>query len=204
MISYIKGIIENIVDNFVILENNGIGYKIFVSDIFLENIKNFSKERKYIQIFTYMNIKDDNITLYGFEKIEELEFFNKLIAVAGIGPKGALNILSNINLNEFINAIILEDINTILKAPGVGRKTAQRIIIELKDKLDDNNIELRLEDTNNNVIDNINNKVNIKFEVIEALCVLGYSRNKALKIVSDVYFEGGTTEEILKIALKKI
>ena len=148
-----------------------------------------------------MNVKEDGISLYGFSTAEELELFHRLISVTGVGPKGALGFLSQLKPQEIILAILSDDVKTLSKAPGVGRKTAQRVILELKDKFqtaDAIAMEMEAEDlmpTGSN---------GAKFEAMDALAALGYSRSEAAKAVNGVAAEGMTTEDILKAALKKM
>ena len=154
-----------------------------------------------MKIHTHMNVKEDGISLYGFSTAEELELFHRLISVTGVGPKGALGFLSQLKPQEIILAILSDDVKTLSKAPGVGRKTAQRVILELKDKFqtaDAIAMEMEAEDlmpTGSN---------GAKFEAMDALAALGYSRSEAAKAVNGVAAEGMTTEDILKAALKKM
>ncbi len=200
MISYIKGKLQYLSDNFVIIDNGGIGYKIFVSPKLMSNI---GKIGDNVTVFTYMSVKDDGISLYGFENFEELEIFNKLITVSGIGPKGALGIISNLTPADFIMAVISDDVAAVSKAPGVGKKTAQRIILELKDKFKTEDfIEEKIFGEGKGLSSVVTD--NSKIEAIEALTSLGYGRSEAAKAVSAVFEEGKTTEDILKLALKKL
>ena len=200
MISYIKGKLQYLSDSFVIIDNGGIGYKIFVSPKLMSNI---GKIGDNVTVFTYMSVKDDGISLYGFENFEELEIFNKLITVSGIGPKGALGIISNLTPADFIMAVISDDVAAVSKAPGVGKKTAQRIILELKDKFKTEDfIEEKIFGEGKGLSSVVTD--NSKIEAIEALTSLGYGRSEAAKAVSAVFEEGGTTEEMLKLALKKL
>lgn len=200
MISYIKGKIEYISEDFIIVDNGGIGYKIYVSPNLMSNSKGIGET---VKIFTYMSVREDDISLYGFESFEELEIFNKLITVSGIGPKGALGIISTISPSDFVMAVISEDVSTISKAPGVGKKTAQRIILELKDKFNTENfVEEKIFGESKGLFSVVSK--DYKFEAIEALSTLGYSRSEAAKAVSAIECEGLTTEDILKLALKKL
>ncbi|HIT73838.1 Holliday junction branch migration protein RuvA [Tyzzerella sp. An114] len=200
MISYIKGKLQYLSDSFVIIDNGGIGYKIFVSPKLMSNI---GKIGDNVTVFTYMSVKDDGISLYGFENFEELEIFNKLITVSGIGPKGALGIISNLTPADFIMAVISDDVAAVSKAPGVGKKTAQRIILELKDKFKTEDfIEEKIFGEGKGLSSVVTD--NSKIEAIEALTSLGYGRSEAAKAVSAVFEEGKTTEDILKLALKKL
>ncbi|KAF5075850.1 Holliday junction ATP-dependent DNA helicase RuvA [anaerobic digester metagenome] len=196
MISYIKGTLAHRGESYIILENGGIGYQIFVSAGFLSRMPDAGKE---IKIFTYMSVKEDGISLFGFSSKEEQEMFLKLLTVGGVGPKGALGFLSQLTPQEIVMAILSADAKTLSKAPGVGKKTAQRVILELKDKCTtEDAIAVPMEMVDGDAVGGA------KFEAIEALTALGYSRSEAAKAVGMVAAEGMTTEDILKAALKKM
>lgn len=196
MISYIKGTLAHRGESYIILENGGIGYQIFVSAGFLSRMPDAGKE---IKIFTYMSVKEDGISLFGFTSKEEQEMFLKLLTVGGVGPKGALGFLSQLTPQEIVMAILSADAKTLSKAPGVGKKTAQRVILELKDKCTtEDAIAVPMEMVDGDAVGGA------KFEAIEALTALGYSRSEAAKAVGMVAAEGMTTEDILKAALKKM
>ena len=131
LISYIKGIITYKTNTFVVVECNGIGYKIFVSSATLSQLN----ETETVMIYTFMNVKEDDISLFGFLTQQEQTIFHQLLSVSGIGPKGALAFLSEMTPEDIIIAILSEDIKTLSKTPGIGKKTAQRLILELKDKV---------------------------------------------------------------------
>ncbi|MEA5057535.1 MAG: Holliday junction branch migration protein RuvA [Anaerotignum propionicum] len=196
MISYIKGTLAHRGESFIILENGGMGYQIFVSAGFLSRMPEVGKD---IKIFTYMSVKEDGISLFGFSSKEEQEMFLKLLTVGGVGPKGALGFLSQLTPQEIVMAILSADAKTLSKAPGVGKKTAQRVILELKDKFTtEDAIAIPMEMVDGDSVGGA------KFEAIEAMTALGYSRSEAAKAVGLVAAEGMTTEDILKAALKKM
>ncbi len=196
MISYIKGTLAHRGESFIILENGGMGYQIFVSAGFLSRTPEVGKD---IKIFTYMSVKEDGISLFGFSSKEEQEMFLKLLTVGGVGPKGALGFLSQLTPQEIVMAILSADAKTLSKAPGVGKKTAQRVILELKDKCTtEDAIAIPMEMVDGDSVGGA------KFEAIEAMTALGYSRSEAAKAVGLVAAEGMTTEDILKAALKKM
>lgn len=190
MISYIKGIITYKTNAFVVVECNGIGYKIFVSSATLSSLN----ENETIMIYTFMNVKEDDISLFGFLTQQEQTIFHQLLSVSGIGPKGALAFLSEMTPEEIIIAILSEDIKTLSKAPGIGKKTAQRLILELKDKVKTEEIaqQTSQKDTSE------------KWEAVEALTSLGYSRSEAVQAVNACYKEGLSVEETLKLSFKKL
>lgn len=198
MISYLKGILKYIFQDTIIIEVNNVGYQIFVSS---HTLTQLPKEGNIIEIYTHMNVREDNISLFGFLTINELDCFNMLINVSGIGPKVALGILSTLRPQDINKAIIIEDINLLTKAPGIGKKTAQRIILELKDKLKinstfnyDDNLEQYYEASSNSV----------NQEAIEALIALGYSQIDATNSVINVYNENLKLEELIKLSLKRL
>lgn len=199
MISYIKGTLEYIDETWIVIETAGIGYRVFVSP---KTISSLPPIQNNIKIYTYMNVKDDGINLYGFLKQEDLELFNKLLLVSGIGPKGALNILGSMSSGEIILSIVSEDIKALSKAPGVGKKTAQRLIIELKDKFKNSDFLNSLDENTETEFDS--SLKNEKSEALEALLALGYSRTEAVTALKGISFEGMDTGAILKTALKKI
>lgn len=190
LISYIKGIITYKTNTFVVVECNGIGYKIFVSSATLSSLN----ENETIMIYTFMNVKEDDISLFGFLTQQEQTIFHQLLSVSGIGPKGALAFLSEMTPEEIIIAILSEDIKTLSKAPGIGKKTAQRLILELKDKVKTEEItqQTSQKDTSE------------KWEAVEALTSLGYSRSEAVQAVNACYKEGLSVEETLKLSFKKL
>ncbi|MDD4844303.1 MAG: Holliday junction branch migration protein RuvA [Anaerotignum sp.] len=197
MISYMKGNLTYRGGSYIILETGGIGYQIFVSLGMLSQLPELGKE---IKVFTYMSVKEDGISLFGFSSKEEQEMFLKLLTVGGVGPKGALGFLSQLTPQEIIMAIISGDEKTLSKAPGVGRKTAQRVILELKDKCSTEDA-IAIPFASQGEARGVGGA---KFEAIDAMTALGYSRSEAAQTVGQVAVEGMTTEEILKAALKKM
>ena len=199
MISYIKGTLERRAESYIIIETGGIGYRIFISPATLAKLPQTGETAK---VFTYFSVKEDGVSLYGFASAEEQEMFHKLLTVSGVGPKGALGFLSQLTPQEIILAIISEDVKTLSKAPGVGRKTAQRVILELKDKFKTEEALSMGEEVQGIVETSVGGDA--KFEAIDAMTALGYSRSEAAKAVNAVAAEGMSTEDILKAALKKM
>lgn len=200
MISYIKGTLERRAESYIIIETGGIGYQVFVSPATLAKLSQTGAE---VKVFTYFSVKEDGMSLYGFASQEEQEMFHKLLTVSGVGPKGALGFLSMLKPSEIIMAILSDDVKTLSKAPGVGRKTAQRVILELKDKFKtEEALSMGGEELEGIVETSIGGDA--KFEAIDAMTALGYSRSEAAKAVNAVAAEGMSTEEILKAALKKM
>ena len=196
MISYIKGNLEaKNLDN-VIIDVGGIGYKIFMSVKSMNTLGDMGKE---VKIYTYMRVREDDISLYGFCTNEELKMFEQLLGVSGVGAKLALSILSNISPSSFALAIITEDINTIKSLPGIGAKSAQRIILELKDKMKTQDaIETEF----------IPTKIEIKDDktkdAIDALQVLGYAKKDIDSVISHIDVTGLSVEDIIKQGLKHL
>ena len=143
------------------------------------------------------------MSLYGFSSMEEQEMFNKLLTVSGVGPKGALGFLSMLKPSEIVMAILSDDVKTLSKAPGVGRKTAQRVILELKDKFKTEEALAMGGEELQSIVE-VTVDGDAKFEAIDAMTALGYSRSEAAKAVNAVAAEGMSTEDILKKALKKM
>ncbi|MBQ7759211.1 Holliday junction branch migration protein RuvA [Anaerotignum sp.] len=200
MISYIKGTLERRAESYIIIETGGIGYQVFVSPATLAKLSQTGAE---VKVFTYFSVKEDGMSLYGFASQEEQEMFHKLLTVSGVGPKGALGFLSMLKPSEIIMAILSDDVKTLSKAPGVGRKTAQRVILELKDKFKtEEALSMGGEELEGIVETSIGGDA--KFEAIDAMTALGYSRSEAAKAVNAVAAEGMSTEDILKAALKKM
>ena len=199
MISYIKGTLERRGENDIIVEAGGIGYRIFVSPATLAKLPQTGEA---VQIFTYFSVKEDGMSLYGFAAREEQEMFEKLLLVNGVGPKGALGFLSVLNPSEIVMAILSDDVKTLSKAPGVGRKTAQRVILDLKDKFKTEDAVSALEGAAG-IAESVGGG-DAKFEAIDAMTALGYSRSEAAQAVNAVAAEGMTTEDILKAALKRM
>lgn len=199
MIAYINGTLERRAESYIIIETGGIGYQIFVSPATLAKLPRTGER---VKVFTYFSVKEDGVSLYGFANAEEQEMFHKLLTVSGVGPKGALGFLSQLTPQEIILAIISEDVKTLSKAPGVGRKTAQRVILELKDKFKTEDALSLGEEVQGIVETSVGGDA--KFEAIDAMTALGYSRSEAARAVNAVAAEGMSTEDILKAALKKM
>lgn len=199
MISYIKGKFIDIVEDQLILETNQIGYSIRIP---LSDISKLSAPGENIHVFTYLHVREDALNLYGFLNKDDLHLFKMLISVSGIGPKGAIGILSGLSSDELRYGILTEDVKLISKAPGVGLKTAKRLIVELKDK-----IHFPSEEELSSATSPMGKlpMTDGKIEAVEALTALGYSGVEALKSVNQVAItETMNTEDILKEALKKM
>ncbi len=202
MYSYIKGTLEEVSEDLIVVENNGIGYNIRISARMLDALPARGEQ---VKIYTYLYVKEDAFSLFGFPSRDELEMFKLLINVSGIGPKGGLAVLSVLSANDLRFAIVAEDAKTISKAPGIGSKTAKRLIIELKDKIDlEAVIETGFEEMETPAAGgNSNNR--IRKEASEALVALGYSATEASKVLSGIEItEVDDVERVLKAALKNM
>ena len=202
MISYIKGELVEIFDDLIVVENNNIGYNIRVPMCVIDGMPATGNK---VKVYTYMYVREDAINLFGFLSRDEVDVFKMLINVSGIGPKGALAILSTMSVDQLRFAVLADDVKVIKSVPGVGAKTAQRLIIELKDKL---NLEETFEKALNNSEkkNKANNNVMLaRNDAVEALVALGYSNSEALRAVKLVdNAEEKDSDMILKEALKKI
>ena len=194
MFSYIKGILEVKNLNYVVIDVNGIGFKIFMSESAIQRLEETGNT---VKIYTHMNVKEDDLSLYGFITNEELRMFELLIGVSGVGAKSAISMLSSITPSKFALAVISNDVKTLTKIPGIGPKSAQRIILELKDKLkteeaiQTNSIELKTSIVENNKLE----------EAVQALKVLGYTRQEIETVLAKIEVNTLTVEDIIRKAL---
>ena len=201
MYAYIKGTLMEITEEAVVVETGGIGYNIKVSTNTADLLPGIGSE---VKIYTYTLVREDSFSLYGFLTRDDLDIFKKLITVSGIGPKGGLAILSVMSADALRFAVAAGDAKAIAKAPGVGKKTAERVVLELRDKI---SIEdtLRNFDTSDGEAGGVAGTTDnrMKREAIEALTALGYSASEATAAVKKVEIsEEDTSETILKQALK--
>lgn len=198
MYAYLKGELEGISEEGAIIEVNGIGYNVKLSK---EVISKLPPLHYKTQIFTYTSVREDAMQLYGFLSSGELELFKKLITVNGIGPKVAQGLLAVMDVDSLKFAIMAGDAKLIAKAPGIGAKTAERIILDLKDKVSID-IDDLAKDENSTRTGNAQTD-SIKNEAVEALVALGYSQFEAAKAVSKVErCDNDTVESVLKAAFK--
>lgn len=184
MFAYIKGSLDVKTNGYIVIDVNGIGYKIFMSETAINKLGAIGE---IIKIHTYVRVREDDISIYGFNTNEELRMFELLLSVSGIGAKSALVILSNVSVSSFALAIINNDINLLKKLPGIGPKTAQRVILELKDKLKKENEIVANENTD--ISDTINTAIMDDEKIAEAtaaLKVLGYTGKEIEKALEKV------------------
>lgn len=200
MYSYIKGTLEEVMDNCIVVENNGIGYQIEVPGKVIERLPAKGAE---VKIYTYLHVKEDCFSLFGFSGRDELKLFKMMLNVSGIGPKGALGILTVLSPDELRIAVAGDNVKAISKAPGIGSKTAQKLIIELKDKV---NLEDVLTSGEQIIETASDDHISaLQKEAAEALISLGYSSKEAKDVVSGIEVtESMNVEVILKTALKNM
>ena len=194
MFAYIKGNLDTKANNYVIVENSGIGYKIFMS---LKSIETLGEVGNSVKVYTYYYVREDNISLYGFTTNEELRMFELLLSVSGIGAKSAIAMLSEISPSSFALAIISNDVSKLVKIPGIGNKTAARIVLELKDKLKTEQAMSDVEEVKVAIKEDNKNS-----EIIAALQVLGYSRKEIDKVLEKMDIDSIGIEDAIKQALK--
>ena len=194
MFAYIKGIIDSKQDTFVVIDVQGVGYKIFMPT---NSIKNLGKEGEIAKVYTHYYVREDNISLYGFSSNEELRMFELLISVSGVGAKSAIAMLSEITPSKFALDVVSDDVTSLTKIPGVGKKTAARIILELKDKLKQEQAIEAKEEIKTYI--ESNEKVE---EAITALQVLGYNKREIEGVFAKINLKDLELEEIIKNALK--
>ena len=199
MISYIRGELVSYEDDQVVVDVGGVGYAIFMSGQSMSLLPQVGNE---VKIHTYMNVKEDAMQLFGFLTRDDLKVFKLLIGVSGIGPKGGLSILSQLSPDELRFAVMSGDAKAISAAPGIGKKTAEKLIIELKDKLSIEDVLTRVTDEGDEKSGTSTNEV--QSEAIQALVALGYSSSESLRAVKQVDLTDADVEDVLKEALKHI
>ncbi len=207
MLAYIKGTLEMKMTEYVVIDVGGLGYKVFMSGTGMDQLGEIGKE---VKVYTYYRVREDDISIYGFNTNEELRMFELLLSVSGVGAKTALAMLAVCTPSEFVLAIVSEDINVLTSIPGIGPKSAKRIILELKDKIkkEQQIQELTSASKNSKTISETNVKVkqlieddNKVQEAIAALQVLGYNKKEIEKAFMKIEKAGLTTEELIKKGL---
>lgn len=184
-------------EGFLVIHTGGIGYKIYTSNTTLARISN----NRETTVYTYLNVKEDALDLYGFSTEEELSTFKLLLTVSGVGPKAALAVLSALTPTEFAMSVVTQDAQTITRAQGVGKKLAEKIIVELKDKLKGVDLRDIAGDSAPSAAPVSNGVLQ---EAVNALMVLGYSAYEARQAVKFVSSKSNQLEEIIKLALKEL
>ena len=190
MIAYLRGSLELKSEEYIIIEVQGIGYKVYMSKKSIDSLP----DEGAVRVYTYLKVREDDVSLFGFCTNEELHMFELLISVGGIGAKSAINILSSITPSRFALAVITNDVNSLKKLQGIGQKTAQRIILELKDKIKTEEAISAREEQDSSMDDEE------KEDVIQALQVWGYRRYEINKVLAKV--KSSTLEDKIKEALQ--
>lgn len=201
MYAYLNGIVADLEADNCIIDINGVGYNVQISGQTAARLPGIGER---VKLFTYTNVKEDALQLFGFMSKADLDIFKKCITVSGIGPKGALSLLSVMNADELRFAVISQDVKAISKAPGIGKRTAERLILELKDKLviDDAMINREIDSYQGGML--LTDDSVIK-EAVEALVALGYGQAESLKAVKAIEdAENMESGALLKAALKKL
>ena len=208
MLAYIKGTLEMKMTGYIIIDVGGLGYKVFMSEVGIEKLGNVGEK---VKVHTYYKVREDDISIFGFNTLEELKMFELLISVSGVGAKTALTMLAVCEPSEFALAVISEDVKTLTQIPGIGAKSAQRIILELKDKIKKEqqieNINKQISkkekaktETENRIQEVIENNHKIA-EAIAALQVLGYNKKEIEKVFNKLDKNELSTEELIKKGL---
>ena len=196
MYGHFKGIVDSIFEDRIILDVNDIGYEIFMPESEIISIKD---KKEKIKIYTYLNVREDEMKLFGFLSQNNLDFFKKLTSVSGVGPRMALGIISNIDPSEMCVAIATENILALKQIPGIGPKMAQKIIFELKDKVQKED----LQNASKSIGKTISKNKNVD-EAITALEVLGYTKREIKEVVDKLNITDVKVEDIIRIVLKEM
>ena len=201
MLAYVKGTLEMKMTGYIVIDVGGLGYKIYMSDSGIEKLGNIGE---IVKVHTYYKVREDDISIFGFNTLEELKMFELLISVSGVGAKTALTMLATCEPTEFALAVITEDVNTLKQIPGIGAKSAQRIILELKDKIKK---EQQIQELTT-ATKGIKTKVEVAIEnsqkadeAIAALQVLGYNKKEIEKAFEKIDKQDLTTEDLIRKAL---
>ena len=203
MFAYIKGKLEMKMTGYVVIDVGGLGYKVFMSEVGIENIGNIGDT---VKVHTFYRVREDDISIFGFNTLEELKMFELLLGVSGVGAKTALTMLAVCEPSDFALAVISEDVKALTGIPGIGPKSAKRIILELKDKIKK---EQEIENIKNQ-IENKKSNTKIKLaiendeklqEAISALQVLGYNKKEIEKAFEKIETKEMSIEEIIKKGL---
>lgn len=201
MISYIRGELAAVQEQKAIVEAGGIGYGIYMSQQTLSMLPAVGEE---VKIHTYLNVREDAMQLYGFLTGEDLQVFRLLIGVSGIGPKAALNILSCLSPDELRFAVLAGDVKTISSAPGIGKKTAEKLILELKDKMSIEDVLEQAAHGSEQSKEIEATDTGMQAEAVQALTALGYGNAESLRAVKKVSVDCASVEDLLREALKNL
>ncbi len=197
MFAYIKGSLEEKSSNYVVIDVMGVGYKIFMSESSINSIGEIGEK---VKVHTHYHVREDDISLYGFLTNEELRMFELLLQVSGIGAKSAITMLSNISPSSFALAVLSNDVDSLKKIPGIGPKSAARIILELQDKLKKEETELMVQKGKEEITKEIEHSINAK-EAMQALQILGYNKKEIEKAFDKIANTNVSVEELIKKGL---
>ncbi len=195
MLAYIKGILEMKMTDYVVIDVGGLGYKVYMSTIGMEKLGNIGNK---VKVYTYYRVREDDISIFGFNTNEELRMFELLLSVSGVGAKTALTMIAVSEPSEFAFAVISDDVSYLTRIPGIGTKSAQRIILELKDKMKKENAISKTDDEkiHTTIVDNGNVE-----EAISALQVLGYNKKEIEKAFMKLDKKVLSTEDLIRKGL---
>ncbi len=194
MFAYIKGSLEMKLKNYIVIDVGGLGYKVFMAE---NSINSIGEIGDNVKVFTYYRVREDDISIFGFKTQEELRMFELLLSVSGVGAKSALAMLSCIEPSDFAIAVISNNVKLLTQIPGIGTKSAQRIILELKDKLKAEQNEEQITETK---IKSVKINENVQ-EAISGLMVLGFSRKEIEKAFEHLTVETLSVEELIRKGL---
>ena len=195
MLAYIKGSLEMKMTDYVVIDVGGLGYKVYMTTTDMDNL---GKIGDIVKVYTYYRVREDDVSIFGFNTNEQLRMFELLLSVSGVGAKTALSMVAVADPSEFAIAVISEDVSYLTKIPGIGAKSAQRIILELKDKMKKENTVI---EAKNIKVQIDNNKVE---EAIAALQVLGYNKKEIEKVFATIDKTNMTTEDLIKKGLNAL
>lgn len=206
MLAYIKGKLEMKMTGYVVIDVGGLGYKVFMSEAGIENVGNIGDT---VKVHTYYRVREDDISIFGFNTLEELKMFELLLGVSGVGARTALTMLATCTPSEFALAVVSEDIKTLTAIPGIGPKSAKRIILELKDKIKkEQEVEAIKEQIDKKEKDDAKSKLDEAIETkgkvseaMAALQVLGYNKKEIEKVFEKLDAKELSTEELIKKGL---
>lgn len=199
MLAYIKGILEAKYNDYVVIDVGGLGYKIFMSTTAIDKLEEIGKE---VKVHTYFRIREDDISIFGFNTKDELRMFELLLSVSGIGAKTSLNMLATVNPSQFALAVISGDVTKLTQIPGIGKKSAERIILELKDKMKTEQKNVKVDNSKNSELKEVIIQDDRIGEAMSALLVLGYNRKEVDKVFEKIDKTNLSVEEIIKKGLK--
>lgn len=197
MLAYIKGELTQTTNEYAVIEAGGLGYKVYMPETAIEKLGTIGNK---VKVHTYYRVREDDISIFGFNTQEELRMFELLLSVSGVGAKTAVVIISTIEPSDFALAVISEDISQLVKIPGIGKKSAQRIVLELKDKLKKEAISV---EADRKISSKAQTNADVE-EAMSALQVLGYNKKEIEKVFEKIDKEGLSIEDLIKKGLASL